>query len=172
MSSWSSSDSEIWEAAHADSPSLTEWEDLELQYPELDEEPLVLAESTGGVQAIITAVKEAKSAHVELYDSSATQHLSPYCEDFTTYQALEPPLYLNAANKQQFPAMGTGSMVIHALLGAMSSEITLENILYAPTVGYTLVSLGALDSLGYHMSIDTGELEIMSPAGSVVTCVP
>jgi hypothetical protein len=62
-------------------------------------------------------------------------------------------------------------MVIHALLRAASSEITLENVLYAPTVGYTLVSLGALDLLGYHMSINAGELEITSPASSVVTCV-
>jgi hypothetical protein len=64
-----------------------------------------------------------------------------------------------------------GSMVIHAPLGAALLEITLENVLYAPAVGYTLVSLSTLDLLGYHMSIDTGELEIMSPASSVVTCV-
>jgi hypothetical protein len=68
--------------------------------------------------------------------------------------------------------MGTGSMVINTPLRAVSSEITLENILYTPTVGYTLVSLGALNSLGYHMSIDAGELEIMSPAGSVVAHIP
>jgi hypothetical protein len=171
-SSWSGSDSETWEAACADSPSLAEWEDLELQYPKSDEEPHTLAKSAGGAQAVITAVEEAKSAHVELYDSGATRHLSPYHEDFTTYRTLEPLLYLNAANKQQFLAMGTGSMVIHTPLGATSSEITLENVLYTPAVGYTLVSLGALDSLGYHMSIDTGELEITSPAGSVVARVP
>jgi hypothetical protein len=68
--------------------------------------------------------------------------------------------------------MGTGSMVIHAPLGAVSLEITLENVLYTPTVGYTLVSLSALDLLGYHMSINAGELEITSPAGSVVACIP
>ena len=84
-SSWSGSDSETWETTHTDSPSLAEWEDLELQYPKPDEEPHVLAESAGGVQAVNTAVKEAKSACIELYDSGVTQHLSPYCEDFTTY---------------------------------------------------------------------------------------
>ena len=171
-SSWSGSDSETWEAARADSPSLAEWEDLELQYPKLDEELHALAESAGGAQAVITAVEEAKSVRVELYDSSTTRHLSPYRKDFTTYRTLEPPLYLNAANKQQFPAVGMGSMVIHMPLGAASSEITLKNVLYAPTVGYTLVSLGALDLLGYHMSIDAEELEITSPAGSIVTCIP
>ena len=76
---------ETWEAARADSPSLTEWEDLELQYPKPDEEPHALAESAGGAQAVITAVEEAKSARVKLYDSGAMRHLSPYREDFTTY---------------------------------------------------------------------------------------
>jgi hypothetical protein len=107
-----------------------------------------------------------------LYDSSAMRHLSPYHEDFITYRALEPLLYLNAANKQQFPAIGMGSMMIYVLLRAVSSEITLENVLYTPAVGYTLTSLGVLDSLGYHMSIDARELEITSLASSVVACVP
>ena len=82
-SSWSGSDSETWEAARADSPSLAEWEDMELQYPE--QELHTLAESIDGAQAIITAVKETKSACIELYDSGATRHLSPYREDFITY---------------------------------------------------------------------------------------
>ena len=109
--------------------------------------------------------------YVELYDSGTMQHLSPYYENFTTYRALEPPLYLNAVNKQQFLAMGMGSMVIHTPLGAASLEITLENILYAPTIGYTLILLCVLDSLGYHLSIDAGRLEIMSSASSIITCV-
>jgi hypothetical protein len=145
---------------------------MELQYPESNEDFPALAESAGGAQAIITTVEEAKSVRIELYNSSATRHLSPYHKDFTTYQALKPLLYLNAANKQQFPAMGTGSMVIHTPLRAASLEITLENILYAPAVGYALVSLSALNSLGYHMSIDTRELEITSPAGSVIVHIP
>ena len=145
---------------------------MELQYPESDEDFPALTESAGGAQAIITAVEEAKSVCIELYNSSTTWHLSPYREDFTTYRALEPLLYLNAANKQQFPAMGTGSMVIHAPLRAASLEITLENILYAPAVGYALISLGALNLLGYHMSIDTRELENTSPAGSVIVHIP
>jgi len=84
-SSWSSSDLETWEAACTDSPSLTEWEHMELQYPESDEVFPTLAESAGGAQAVITAVKEVRSVHVELYDSGTTWHLSPYRKDFTTY---------------------------------------------------------------------------------------
>jgi hypothetical protein len=37
---------------------------------------------------------------MELYDSGATQHITPYREDFTSYTLLQPPLLLKAANKQ------------------------------------------------------------------------
>jgi hypothetical protein len=61
--------------------SLSRWEDMELQYPDSDEMPLP-AVTVGGAQAVITAVEEARSAQVELYDSGATRHPFPYCEDF------------------------------------------------------------------------------------------
>ena len=170
-SSWSGSDMEVWEAVHDASLSPGEWEDLELKYPESDAELPLPVESAGSMQATIAAVEEAKSTWVKLYDSGATRHLSPYHNNFITYWALEPPLYLNAANKQQFPALGTGSMVVNAPLGSATSSLTLENVLYAPAVGYTLISLGTLDVLGYHMGIEAGTLEISSPKGTLVTCI-
>lgn len=63
-------------------------------------------------------------------------------------------------------------MVISAPLGTGSSELTLDNVLYAPSVGYALVSLGALDALGYNMTIEAGHMQITSPSGSVVARVP
>ena len=171
VSFWSRSNVEVWEATHNASLSPGEWEDLELQYSELEVELPSPVKSTGGMQANIVAVEEAKSAWVELYDSSTTWHLSPYHDDFITYRALEPPLYLNAANKQQFLAMGMGSMVVNAPLGSTTSLLTLENILYALVVGYTLVSLSALDVLGYHMGIEAGNLEITLPKGTLVMCI-
>ena len=38
-------------------------------------------------------------------------------------------------------------------------------VLHTPSVAYTLVSLGALDAEGYHMSITEGYLEILDPDG-------
>ncbi len=84
-SSWSRSNTETWEAACDTSLLSGEWEDLELQYPALDAEPPSPAEYADGAQATIAAVKEAKSVWVELYDSGAMRHLSPYRNDFITY---------------------------------------------------------------------------------------
>ncbi len=107
-------------------------------------------------------VEEERPTRVELYDSGAMCHISPYRDDFRTYHALDTLLFLNAANGQQFPAVGTGSMVVNAPNSGGQSELTLENVLHAPSVGYTLVSLGALDDLGYRIAIGGGHLEIQS----------
>ena len=97
-----------------------------------------------------------------------THHISPYRNDFTTYSEFTTPLFLKAANGQQFPAIRSGNMVVSTLNSNGHSKLTLENVLHAPSVGYTLVSLGALDSLGYHISISGGHLDIQSRTGDCV----
>ena len=95
--------------------------------------------------AVITPLSEGPSKQVKLYDSSATRHISPYQSDFSTYVTLNPPVFLNAANQQRFPAIEVGSLAVHAPNGGVHSTLTLDNVLHAPAVGYTLVSLGTLD---------------------------
>ena len=50
----------------------------------------------------------------------------------------------------------------------MESELILQDVLHAPSIGYTLVSLGALDKLGYQATLGGGHLEIFSPHGEQV----
>ena len=132
---------------------------------ECEEAEVDAALSGGFAVAALTQVEEGRTTRVELYDSGATCHISPYCDDFITYQQLDLPLFLNTVNSQQFPAVGTGSMVVSTPNGAGQSDITLENVLHAPSVGYMLVSLGALDGLGYHIAIGHRHLNILSRAG-------
>ena len=122
--------------------------------------------------AVIMPVSGDGRQRVELYDSGATRHISPYKSDFLTYTTLDPPVYLNAANQQRFPAIGTGTLSIRAPNGAVSSTLTLHNVLHAPAVGYMLVSLGALDKQGYHTSIGGGTLELYTLGGDRIARVP
>ncbi|OSD05207.1 hypothetical protein PYCCODRAFT_1339524, partial [Trametes coccinea BRFM310] len=48
---------------------------------------------------------------LDLYDSGATHHMSPYRQDFMSFNAT-PDKPLNAANQQQFQAKGVGEMLI------------------------------------------------------------
>jgi hypothetical protein len=95
--------------------------------------------------AVITSAKQEGAPRTELYDSGATRHISPYQSDFTSYTPLSPPIFLNAANQQRFPAIGTGTLAVRVPNEGTESELALRNALHAPSVAYTLVSLGTLD---------------------------
>jgi hypothetical protein len=132
---------------------------------ECEETGASAASSDRLVAAVITPVKEVKPAQVELYNLGTTCHISLYCNDFTNYCMLEPLLFLHAANGQWFLAIGTRTMVVSTPNGDMQSELTLEKVLHALSVGYTLVSLRSLDALRYHITIGDGHLKIKSQGG-------
>ena len=54
---------------------------------------------------------------VNLYDSSSTQHLLPYCNQFMTYQKISLKFF-TAINKQKFHTVGSGEMIIEVPNGA------------------------------------------------------
>jgi hypothetical protein len=84
--------------------------------------------------AVITPIKEASIAYIKLYDSGATWHISPYKDNFVTYLSLPAPVLLNAANKQCFPAIGTGTLHIHIPNEDLVSKLILDNVLHALAV--------------------------------------
>ncbi|KZT63075.1 hypothetical protein DAEQUDRAFT_645567, partial [Daedalea quercina L-15889] len=49
---------------------------------------------------------------VDLYDSGASDHMSPYRDAFLTFRETVPRS-LNAANQQMFQATGVGDMVVN-----------------------------------------------------------
>ena len=66
----------------------------------------------GTAIAAITPIEEDTDPWTELYNSSASQHLSPYKADFSSYAPLSLPLYLNVANQIKFPVIGMGTLVV------------------------------------------------------------
>jgi hypothetical protein len=123
---------------------------------------------TEGAGAVIAAVEETRYAWVELYDSGETCHISPYCNDFETYLMLDPSQYLHAANKQQFHAVSTGQIHVSTPNGHGTSELMLDDVLHAPSITYTLVSLGMLNSQGYHIELEGRHMNIFSPEQELV----
>jgi hypothetical protein len=77
-------------------------------------------------------------------------------------------VFLNTTNQQRFPAVGTGKLAIHVLNGRGETELILNDALHALSVGYTLVSLGALDEEGYKAHNGGGYLELIFPHGKRV----
>ena len=89
-----------------------------------------------------------------------------------SYSPLAPPIFLNTANQQRFPAIGRGTLVIQIPNRDTESELTLHGALHTPSVSYTLVSIAALDEEGYHTHIGAGHLDLTSPQGDRIGHIP
>ncbi|KAF9545221.1 hypothetical protein CPC08DRAFT_608933, partial [Agrocybe pediades] len=85
--------------------------------------------------------------------------ISPYRDDFEAFEEITPKTF-KAANKQSFSAVGKGEMVIDVPDGASTSQLRLTEVLYSPEVGYTLISIGKLDDLGFDMRFKGGKCRI------------
>ena len=107
----------------------------------------------------------------ELYDSGCTQHVSPFCEDFTNFMEI-PLKTFHAANKQSFSATKRGEMVINIPIGVNFSKLQLTEVLYSPEVGCTLISIGKLDEKGFSAAFSGGKCTIHGPDGECVGEVP
>ena len=104
---------------------------------------------------------------VELYDSGSTHHLSPYCNHFVSFHTT-PLRSFNAANQQFFSATGVGDMLVEVPNGADMLTIHLTKVLYAPEIGYTLISIGRIDDAGCTATFGGGCCTITTGSGTVI----
>jgi hypothetical protein len=65
-----------------------------------------------------------------------------------------------------------GELTIDLPNGADGRKLTLTEVLYSPEVGYTLVSVGQLDDLGFIMTFGNGKCTIRRPDGNIIGEVP
>ena len=108
---------------------------------------------------------------VELYDSSSMQHISPYKDQFVSLTSIPLKTFL-AANKQSFDAIATGDLIVDVPNGCDVTKLRLTEVLYSPAVGYTLVSIGLLNQLGYSVTFGDGTCTIRSPDDDAIGHVP
>jgi len=100
------------------------------------------------------------SERVEIYDSGASCHMSPYIEAFTDFTFIEPKP-ISAADNRTFEAVGKGSIQVKIPNDDGFTTVILRDVLYAPTIGFTLVSLSRADKAGYSTLIRDGDLHIL-----------
>ena len=105
--------------------------------------------------------------HIDLFDSGSTRHISPYCDSFMSFTEITPH-FLRAANKQSFSATGVGKCILDIPNRNSSTKLPLHDVLYAKDVGYSLVSIGRLDEMGYTTHFGDGKCVIHDPKGRKV----
>ena len=124
-----------------------------------------------GIAAQVDEGHQRDSPVVELYDSGSTRHISPYKERFETLSEI-PPKPFTAANKQIFNASAVGDMVIEIPNGVDESRLRLTEVLFSPEVGYTLVSIGRLDELGYSATFTDGKCILRDSCDDIIGEIP
>jgi len=107
----------------------------------------------------------------ELYDSSASRHMSPLCDHFVTYQEI-PPHPITAADKRVFYAIGVGDVVIDVPNGESSTPIRLKDTLHAPDMGATIVSISHITKASFSICFEAQLCKIKDLHDKVIGVVP
>ena len=98
--------------------------------------------------AYLAGTDETRSAEVDLYDSGTSRHMSGFFHKFINYVKIDPVPILTA-DKRSFHAIGKGDVHVYLPNGDKpNSRITLRDVLYAPKMGITLVSISRIAKAG------------------------
>src|ERR1700678_1674953 len=101
------------------------------------------------------------SSETELYYSGASRHMSPYKYKFINYVPIQTKV-LTAADGGTFNAIGKGDIRITMPNGQSTTRILLKDVLYAPKMGITLLSISKIDAAGFASLFYKGFLKIFS----------
>jgi hypothetical protein len=102
------------------------------------------------------------SNEIELYDSGASHHMSPYRNCFINFISIVSKA-ITTAGKLAFDATGCGDMEIEVLFGnGRSSKILLKDMLYVKDMGVTLVSISCITATGHKAIFDGPFLKIFN----------
>lgn len=121
-------------------------------------------------QSIDEALHTPYSTMVEIYDSGVTTHMTPHRHLLINYHDI-PERMVNAAGKSSFAARGMGDMYVTAYKGDVTVRYRLKDVLYAPDMTATLVSIGRFDDAGLKMQFGDGVCHVMR-RGEVLFTVP
>ena len=110
---------------------------------------------------VTSALATTPGTYVDVFDSGASVHISPYRERFTSFRELVPTRSITAANGEQFMATGEGEVEIRVPNGTTTQLLTLRNVLYSPSVAFALVSIKKADEGGFTTVFEHGECRII-----------
>lgn len=123
--------------------------------------------------SIDEALSTSRNTVVEIYDSGATNHMTPFRHMLFNYRETSERT-VHAAGQTSFPACGLGDMKILASKDESGNfaKILLRDVLYAPAMTTTLVSLGRFDNAGLHIHIANHRYEVSRALGALVCSIP
>jgi Pol polyprotein len=102
------------------------------------------------------AVEYAAKAECEIYDLGASRHMSLHRKHFVTYESISAHP-ITAANNKVFHAIGMGDLEVELPNGDKSSRVLLKDVLHAPDMTLTVISIGRIMNARYNIEFDKDE---------------
>lgn len=90
-------------------------------------------------------------------DSGASRHMT-YCRDaFTKFSVLSKPILIQTASGAELQAVGQGTVLLKVLRNGNISLVALNEVLYAPGLAGSLISVSQLQNKGITIRTTTGK---------------
>ena len=119
----------------------------------------------------VASTSHAIHVTLELYDSRATRHMTPYKEALMNYTLIMPKP-INVANQHTFHTIAQGNLPIHVPNGKVYTNITLHDVLHTPDIVFTLVSMVLIDEAGCTVTFKGGTCITHDAVHTMVGCFP
>lgn len=122
---------------------------------------------------IVDASAKDPSKRVKVYGIGASCHMSPYIDAFTDFTYIEPrPIFV--ADNRTFKTVGKGALRITIPNGQESKVVHLRDVLYAPSIVFSLVSFSRADQAGHTTVIRDCGLHLLDRrnSGKVIGQIP
>ena len=97
--------------------------------------------------ALTEIAMESSTIDMDLFDSGASRHMSGHRHRFATFAKIKPKP-ITAADARVFYATGKGDLCLEVPNGGSMSKFLLKEVLFAPSMGVTLVSISKVTDAG------------------------
>jgi len=120
--------------------------------------------------ALLSSTNLIPAGH-KLFNSGATQHLTPYHSLLTNYSIIAPKA-ISTANKHSFNVIGCRSLKLDIPNGKSTTLIMLKEVLHALDITATLISVGHIDQARYSATAKGSTCTIFNVNRHTVGLIP
>jgi hypothetical protein len=106
-----------------------------------------------------------------ILDTGVSAHMTPHKNLLRDYQIFKMPKCISAANKGIFNGLGVGTMILPEQING-KNKIILKDMLYAPDIAFTLISIRKCDNAGYKIIFAGQKCIIKNKKGTILLQAP
>ena len=120
---------------------------------------------------VANALNVPKSQLGACIDSGASQHYSPDRNAFINYSPINNTT-ITTANSRKLKVLRKGDVWIELPNGAKRTKTILKEVIHAPDMAFTLISVGQLDNAKCSATFSNGMCTIHNPSGRTMATMP